>query len=289
MELTENYAKEISFGWGFTNMLKQIEYCGRICYRSENNKEITRSTALDFVNRMIASKHLSVLEHGSVYLAIPFGWKERVKYFFKNMLFKETIYSKYKHNKYSQTKVYNNWFLVTTNYRVIIENKWVEDIQYFPSEGQPQAEFPFLKRYTYEFQSDIQVSKEATRHRPLSPSVESTRYCNYNSDKFGKSVKFSKPVWLYVETENNRKEFEEDCKTIENIYMKWQDKGWTQQQAAYFLPQGTASKFALTGSEEAWTHFVDCRFKGVTGKPHPSMLEVAVHLANRFMTPWNKQ
>ena len=67
MELTENYAKEISFGWGFTNMLKQIEYCGRICYRSENNKEITRSTALDFVNRMIASKHLSVLEHGTVY------------------------------------------------------------------------------------------------------------------------------------------------------------------------------------------------------------------------------
>ena len=47
---------------------KQIEIAGRTCYKS---KRPEGQTAKDFVDRMIASQHYAMLEHGTVYLKIP--------------------------------------------------------------------------------------------------------------------------------------------------------------------------------------------------------------------------
>ena len=49
-------------------MLKHIELCGRVCYKSED--KIKDNTAVIFVNGLIKSGHTSVLEHGTVYLHI---------------------------------------------------------------------------------------------------------------------------------------------------------------------------------------------------------------------------
>ena len=53
---------------GIGGIYKQIERCGRTCYKSESN--ITEDSAKPFVGRMIKSNHLSMLEHGTVYLLI---------------------------------------------------------------------------------------------------------------------------------------------------------------------------------------------------------------------------
>lgn len=45
-------------------MLKHIELCGRVCYKSED--KITEDSAERFVRRIIKSGHESVLEHASV-------------------------------------------------------------------------------------------------------------------------------------------------------------------------------------------------------------------------------
>ena len=55
---------------GIGGIYKQIERCGRTCYKSESN--ITEDSAKPFVDRMIKSNHLSMLEHGTVYLLITY-------------------------------------------------------------------------------------------------------------------------------------------------------------------------------------------------------------------------
>ena len=54
---------------GLNGLYKQIELAGRTCYKSED--KITETSAKDFVDRMIKSGHGAMLEHGTVYLAIP--------------------------------------------------------------------------------------------------------------------------------------------------------------------------------------------------------------------------
>ena len=53
-------------GYTLQDIYEQIELAGRTCYKSED--KMTDTSAEDFVNRMIASKHYAMLEHGTVYL-----------------------------------------------------------------------------------------------------------------------------------------------------------------------------------------------------------------------------
>lgn len=46
------------------SLLKKIERCGRVCYKSEQN--ITDSSCIDFVKNIIERGHESVLEHVSI-------------------------------------------------------------------------------------------------------------------------------------------------------------------------------------------------------------------------------
>ena len=54
-----------------------IERCGRICYASES---AGGEKAVEFCNRLIRSGHLSVLEHGTVYLSMESETEESLKY-----------------------------------------------------------------------------------------------------------------------------------------------------------------------------------------------------------------
>ena len=139
---------------GISGIYKQIERCGRTCYKSESN--ITEDSAKPFVDRMIKSNHLSMLEHGTVYLKVPFS----------------PSINKYSENPYSKSKVYDMdpTCYITTNYRVIVENNWFDDLKYLcePTEYHE-------KRVTVRFTTDRGVSHEFVRHRVFSFAQESTR------------------------------------------------------------------------------------------------------------------
>lgn len=64
------------------DLMKHIELCGRVCYKSED--KITDDSAKSFVDRIIKSGHGAVLEHGTVYLKIPI---EEYKKNYKNKYF----------------------------------------------------------------------------------------------------------------------------------------------------------------------------------------------------------
>lgn len=163
---------------GLEGVYKQIEKAGRVCYKSED--KITEDSAKPFVERMTKSGHGAMLEHGTVYLHI------------KGI--DRTDITKYLYNKYSKVvEGSSDHFYVTTNYRVLIENGRLDDLQYIcePTEFHE-------KRITVHFVCDRGVSHEFVRHRVMSFAQESTRYCNYSKDKFGNEITFIIPCWLDI-------------------------------------------------------------------------------------------
>ena len=74
---------------------KIIEIAGRTCYKSEHL--ITEGSSEKFYNRMKRLGHLSVLEHGTVYLKIP-----------NSSIAHSYIVSKYNYNPYSKVQMDND-------------------------------------------------------------------------------------------------------------------------------------------------------------------------------------
>ena len=262
---------------------------GRTCYKSED--KITEDSAKGFVERMIQSGHGAMLEHGTVYLTIP-GEHEPDEWGRADVFI--NYKGSYRYNKYSKVvveyweqepvgtqcefckKIPRSRLHITTNLRVLVENDWMEDLQYICEPTKYHE-----KRITVRYTSDIHFYKDTTRHRVFSWAIESTRFCNYLKEKFGASISFLIPCWLKEEEEL---EFEEDLRTIESIYFKWINKGWQAQQAAYFLIQGTKAEIIMTGFVSDYKHFFDLRSElAVTGKPHPTVVELVEPLRQEFI------
>ena len=256
MDLIKAGFEFIEQGPGLEGAFKQIEIAGRTCYKSED--KITPDSAHVFVQRMVNSGHGAMLEHGTVYLYLPVD----------DSNFSELV-EKYTKNKY--TKVNQKQF-VTTNYRVLVENEWLDDLQYLcePTEYHE-------KRIAVRVICDRGVSHEFVRHRVKSFAQESTRYCNYIKAKFGGSVTCITPPWLQ---EHEELEFEEDLTVIEQIYFKWLNKGWTAQQARGFLSTFTKTELVMTGFVSDWEHFFELRCHSTA---HPQAREIAIPLQEQFI------
>ena len=143
------------------DIYKSIELVGRVSHKSEDR--ITEDSAETFVEKMMKMKHLSTCEFGTVYLYIDYH----------DVSFNKII-DKYNSNEYSKCivdTVFPNKAYITTNYRVLIENNWLNDLKYLcePTEYHH-------KRYTVKFICDRGILAEFTRHRKFSFMAESTRY-----------------------------------------------------------------------------------------------------------------
>lgn len=269
---------------GLEGVYKQIELAGRTCYKSTD--KITEDSAKPFVDRMIKSNHLAMLEHGTVYLALP---TETIFPMSAN------IWWKYTQNKYSKGGVVcevdgEKRVAVTTNLRVLVENDWLDDLKYIcePTEYHE-------KRYTFRLTTSIGVTRELNRHRVNSIAEQSTRYCNYSKDKFGNEVAICIPNWLnlpeisikyhdgvYVDTpEFSIVDFENENSFLwaaafaEKQYFELLEQGWQPQQAREVLPLCAATEIIHTAFASDWKHFFDLRYFGTTGKPHPNMIELS--------------
>lgn len=262
-------------GPGLEGIYEQIELAGRTCYKS---KRPEGQTAKDFVDRMIASQHYAMLEHGTVYLIER--WKEGME-----------IKPKYDNNPYSKVKVVNfygeTWKYITTNLRVLVENDWLDDLQYIcePTEYHE-------RRVTVRFTTDRGVSHEFVRHRVFSFAQESTRYCNYSKDKFGNELTFIIPSWVdTIEpgTYEDDHEFPsmwghdhwmesiwfDNMIKCEKDYITMVREYLTPQQARQILPNSLKTELVMTGFVSDWQHFFDLRARGTTGAPHPDAKALA--------------
>ena len=265
-------------GPGLEGIYEAIERAGRTCYKSKRPKG---QTAKDFVDRMIASQHYAMLEHGTVYLEIPFSPST----------------NKYSNNPYSKNIIVGlePVCYITTNYRVLVENGWLNDLQYL---CEPTAFHE--KRVTVRFTTDRGVSHEFVRHRVFSFAQESTRYCNYSKDKFGNELTFIIPSWIDSIEPGT---YEEDHKfppmwghdhwmediwfhsmaRCEEDYITMVREYLTPQQARQILPNSLKTELVMTGFISDWQHFFDLRARGTTGAPHPDAKALAEPLMQEFI------
>ena len=259
-------------GGSIASMIKFITKVGYTCYKT--NKEITDEVAAKFVDGLIKSGHGAMLEHGTVFLAIPAEKmkNEQVSRIVSNLI-SYHLWTRYT-EKIMNDKMY---LIIITNFRVIVENnlqQFMKDYWYIPTQDERKC------RPTVKFITDRGVSHESVRHRTLSFAQESTRYCNYAKEKFGASVTFIQPDWIKPEDQS---EFEEDCATIEKLYFKWVDKGYPAQLSRYFLINGTKTELVITGFVDDWQHFFDLRALDKTGPAHPDIKKLALPLYQEFL------
>lgn len=252
---------------GLEGIYEAIEHAGRTCYKSTRPEG---QTAKDFVDRMIASKHTAMLEHGTVNFKVPVNVDVA-----GNFLDENPLWTKCKHITCSE----GNWWAITTNLRVMVEHFAPEYIEELMEKYLCDPTEYHEKRITVRFTADIHFYKDITRHRVFSWAIESTRFCNYMKEKFNMSISFMKPTWI---KECDILDLEEDCKVLESIYFKWLNKGYQAQHAAYFLPQGTKAEIVMTGFASDYNHFFDLRAIGTTGAPHPDVKALAEPLMEEF-------
>lgn len=301
MKLINPNVEQWHCGYTLPEIWSHIAKCARVCYQSEprNNGE----TDEEFVKRVILRNHsfdeigesrelqlklhLSCLEHGTVYLEIP--WEEDTLTTIS--FFENNIYSK--HNCAA-----NDHYHITTNMRVIIENNLMDVLHYITK---PNV-FHHL-RTTFNIITDIGVARELARHRTHSISEESTRYCNYSKDKFGNEVTFIIPDWasvyyadgsvkldaintnlIYNATTNDTqplysnkvtKDFLLGLYKVENLYFLLLNNGYTPQQARQILPLSTKVQTIHTSFDTDWFEFIELRADRCSGSVHPNMKVIA--------------
>ena len=266
-------------GYTIDDIYKSIELAGRVSHKSED--KITETSAKDFVGRMLNMKHLATCEFGTVYLNLPNGLVSQAIY--------DNLVDKYSENAYSISVPYVEKTglmsigraAITTNYRVLVENNWLDDLQYLcePTEYHH-------KRYTVKFILDRAIANEFVRHRKFSFLQESTRYCRYSSDKFNGELTFIQPCWNYIKTDNyagvdnfDGDYFEHSLKEAEKYYFMLLELGWKPEQARNVLPLSLKTELYMCGYAEDWKKFFELR---TASNAHPQSRELAIPLHEEF-------
>ena len=174
-------------------VLRHLELCGRVCYKSED--KMTEESASRFVKFLIERGHESPIEHISI------------------------------------------------SVRIIC---------------------------------DRGVSHEWVRHRIASYSQESTRYCNYNSEKFG-GIAFIRPY--FAENERLFEIWKAEMESAEKAYTEMLANGAKPEDARSVLPNSLKTEFICTMNLREWRHFFALRCAKAA---HPAMREIAVPLQEAF-------
>ena len=271
-------------GYTMDDIYKSIELAGRVSHKSED--KITETSAKDFVGRMLNMKHLATCEFGTVYLYIDCHSPNFI-----------TILNKYIGNEYSECIVDAEFpsgnAYISTNYRVLVENNWLDDLKYLcePTEYHH-------KRYTVKFICDRGILAEFTRHRRFSFMAESTRYCNYSNGKFNNELTFIQPIWTYHQEDGDygtlgnpkRKnvgnkdgvffDFIKSLQYAEHYYLTLVKQGWKAEEARNVLPLSLKTELYMCGFAEDWKKFFELR---CAPNAHPQAKELAIPLKEEFI------
>lgn len=132
--------------------------------------------------------------------------------------------------------------------------------------------------FTVKFICDRGVSHEIVRHRLASYSQESTRYCNYSKDKFGREITVIAPCYLEV-TSNQWRTWERACALAEKHYFSLLDMGCTPQEARAVLPNSLKTEVVMTANVREWRHFFRMRCSEAA---HPQIREIATQALRGF-------
>ena len=289
MKLVEQSVKYVQQKDGIQGIYDIIMECAKTCYQSEVK---AGQDSKAFVDKLIRSGHLAMLEFGTVFLKIPIldlrndtdllAWRDT---------WDDCPWIKYNMDR--------SFMYVTTNMRYLWERDFWEDkiLNYRIEPSKSYDKFP--QRRCIRCNPSIIIVRELVRHRVFSFANESTRYCNYSNDKFNEEITCVKPHWFNGLNEDAQNAFKDALKQMEDFYFallaKWEnrkvdkrfktgfkDNPLTPQQAREVLPLCTKSEICMCGFDVDWGHFFSLRLHGATGKPHPDMEDLAKKIFYQF-------
>ncbi len=125
---------------------------------------------------------------------------------------------------------------------------------------------------------DRGVSHELVRHRIASFAQESTRYCNYSKDKFGKEITVIEPCF-FSPLSDSYTFWKHAMESAESYYFSLLDSGATPQEARSVLPNSTKTEITITANYREWRNFFRLR---IAKTAHPQMREVTIPLLNEL-------
>lgn len=128
--------------------------------------------------------------------------------------------------------------------------------------------------FSVRFIVDRGVSHEAVRMRLASYTQESTRFCNYSKDRFGKEIGVICPI----EISGNIEAFDvwfNAAIHCETAYFSLLGLGITPQIARSILPTALKTEFVTTANLREWRHILKIR---TAKNAHPQMREVMIPL-----------
>jgi thymidylate synthase (FAD) len=199
-----------------------------------------------------------MLEHGTVYLVCNHG--------------ELPLYTS---NKFSRCHTIDGKDYITTNLRVLAENKAMDDLKYLSDYEEGKHEL----RITVHFTTQIAITREYN----LPTWVEEEGY-NGSQEKEdyrledmcadiaeGRAQEWSKlDTWIFAN------------QAAEYAYMKLIEAGCKPQEARAILPLDCNTELVHTAFINDWKHFFDLRALGTTGAPHPDAKVLALPLMEEF-------
>lgn len=121
------------------------------------------------------------------------------------------------------------------------------------------------------FTCDRAIANELARHRIASFAQESTRYCNYTGERFGKELQIIKPYYLECGKEAYIT-WLDDCMAAEAAYNHMVvDCGMRPEQARCILPLCLKTEIVVTANYREWRNIFKLRTPVAA---HPQMREL---------------
>lgn len=254
---------------------RKIEYAGRICYKSQD--KISDDSYERFIKGIINRGHTSVLEAERKMFAIPvnvFSEKGYEAMFEFEHYFNLTVNMNEDPLYFFVSGNIRAWYELLNGEKSIMYQEEVNTLKNFLHKDYPYIfeidenitpedvgilygedaenvcdDLSKHKAYTFEILGSRSFTHQIVRHRSLSFSQESQRYCNYSGNKFNHSIKFIKSESVD----------ENVLKVIEDSYFKAIENGAKPEDARQILPNCTASTIVVTGTLDDWKKFLHLR------------------------------
>lgn len=233
-------------------VLRHIERCARVCYKSESKMSDTADGSRAFVCRLIERGHLRPLEFGTVYLCSHMDiWP---------------------HNRLNMppwlqyAEIGGVLYAVQTNLRYLIERQ-VAKMESSATDGndllhavesylRPELADYFTdnSRHTFAITAQRAIVDELRTHISLSHLAESTRYCAY-ADGIG----VVQGSWSAEQDDSVLDAMMEALTACDKAYRTMLEAGVDPQNAREVLPLCVKSELVSCGTREAWRHLVELR------------------------------
>jgi thymidylate synthase (FAD) len=129
---------------------------------------------------------------------------------------------------------------------------------------------------TVKFITDRGVSHEIVRHRMCSFVQESTRYCNYDEDQFGRELTVVKPSTWDSWTDSQRDWWKGSLEYAELNYLEMVQDDMEPQQARSVLPNSLKTEIVVRANFREWRHIFSLR--AISKAAHPDMRSLMIPL-----------